>query len=573
VEYEGEAGNSGLKSWCHLRLANALCFGSDCDQGPKHRFICALRRDCFGKTRSSRHYKVGVFFEGRIMQTAALKRVLAQLRQQAGVTAFKDLSDADLLELFRVRREEAAFTLLVQRHGPMVLGVCRRVLGNSHAAEDAFQNTFLVLVRKAGSLRKPQSLGSWLYGVAYRTASQALRQACQRHVSEQAAIVSRTAPDALEALSQAELYAVLDEEISRLADKHRRPLILCCLEGKTYEQAAQEMAWPISTVAARLKRACELLRQQLARRGITLPVGAVAALLAEQVAARAVPALLILSTVRLAAQTLAGQAATALPIVTFISGMVKGMTTTKLGVAITLLLTVSLAVAGVGVLASPKQEPKTETPLRETRRPGPPKSEPVEAPPTDLYGDPLPAGALARFGTARLHHAGTRQVLFDADGKTLLSTGHDLKVRRWELSSGKLVALQSFTLPPDEPFRELSAPVLSPDGKTLAYVAAKQLFFFDAVNGKELHRLPVDTEQGQGSVPARAFTPDGKQFAFTNTAGKFLLFDVASGKPVPTGVQITQSRMNKAILCGHRYPSIADESVQQLRLKLQVNEG
>jgi RNA polymerase sigma factor (sigma-70 family) len=475
--------------------------------------------------------------EGRIVQTAALKCMLDHLRQQAGAAAMKDLSDTDLLERFRSRREEAAFTLLVQRHGPMVLGVCRRILGDAHAAEDAFQNTFLVLVRKAGSLRKSQSLASWLYGVAYRTAARSRLQSTRRRTGERSAATPQPPFDALEALSRAELYAVLDEEIGQLSDKYRRPLVLCCLEGKTYEQAAQELAWPKSTVSARLKRACELLRQRLTRRGITLPAGALAALLAEQTAARAVPAVLILSTVRLAAQMLAGHATTALPIVTLFGGMVKGMITTKLGAALTLLFVVGLTVAGVGVLASPKEEPKTATPPREARRTEPPKPESVEVVRADQYGDPLPDGALARFGTTRLRHPGVQRLVFGVDGKTILSFGRDLSLRQWDLSSGKPTASRSITLPPDDPpsYAQGKWPILSPDGKTLAFVTEKNLYFFDATDGKELSRLP--SEEG---LEAKEFMPDSKQLAVTkfipNKPHELRLFDVAAGTSVNTGV-------------------------------------
>jgi WD40 repeat protein len=217
--------------------------------------------------------------------------------------------------------------------------------------------------------------------------------------------------------------------------------------------------------------------------------------------------------------------------------MMKGMTTTRLSAAVALLLMVGLAAAGVGVLASPKEEPKAETPPQEARRAEPSSVEPVDAARADLHDDPLPTGALARFGTTRLRHPGAQQVIFGSDGKTLLSTGRDLTVRNWQLSSGKLAAVKSFTLPDDDPFIDLSSPVLSPDGKTLAYVATKHLFFFDAASGKELHRLTINSDPGRMSILKQAFTPDCKQFAVTSAADEFLLFDVTAGKPIPTGVK------------------------------------
>ena len=144
------------------------------------------------------------------------------------------------------------------------------MLGDIHTAEDAFQTTFLVLVRKAGCVRKRQSLGSFLYGVAYRTAARARVQSGGASQPRPHGRCSSYQPDALEELSRAEACAVLHEELARLPDKYRRPLVLCYLEGKTHEQASREMAWPKSSVSGRLNRGCELLRQRLSRRGIAL---------------------------------------------------------------------------------------------------------------------------------------------------------------------------------------------------------------------------------------------------------------------------------------------------------------
>jgi RNA polymerase sigma factor (sigma-70 family) len=460
------------------------------------------------------------------VQTSALESVLDYLRKQVGKEAMKDLSDTELLERFCGRREEAAFALLLLRHGPAVLGVCRRMLGDVHAAEDAFQATFLVLVRKAGSVRKRQSLGSFLYGVAYRTAARARVQAAERRTRERAAVTSSSHPDALDVLSRAEACAVLHEEMAHLPDKYRRPLVLCYLEGKTHEQAAREMAWPKSSVSGRLKRGCELLRQRLSLRGVTLSAGVLTVLLADQ-SARAVPALLTLSTVRLAAQALAGKATTATAAIGLAGGVLKAVIATRTGVLLSLLLTVGLAAAGVGVLASQPEKPKAAPPPV-ARHAEQPKAEPVAAVQNDLYGDPLPDGALARLGTVRLHHAGLWQVVFSADGKSLLSTGGDDVVRRWEISSGKLVGAQPYTLPPED---SGASAFLSTDAKTLACVGQKDLYFLDAVTGKELHRVPLEK-----SYEGVAFTADGKRFAATTFSGEILLFDVATGTPVKTGL-------------------------------------
>ncbi len=304
------------------------------------------------------------------MQTSTLQSVLDHLRKQVGAAAMKDLSDTELLEQFCGRREEAAFALLVQRHGPTVLGVCRRVLGDDHAAEDAFQATFLVLVRKAGYIRKRHSLGSFLYGVAFRTAARARVQKAERRSRERTAETASPQSDALDTLSRAEACAVLHEELAYLPDKYRRPLVLCYLEGKTHEQAGREMAWPKSSVAARLKRGCELLRERLGRRGVVLPAGVLAVLLADK-AARAVPAVLTLTTVRLAAQTLAGKVTTG-PVA---GGVLQAMSATRRGALAALVLTVGLAVVSMGVLASQQQVPKAAPPPQEVRGAAQPNEE------------------------------------------------------------------------------------------------------------------------------------------------------------------------------------------------------
>src|SRR5262249_16998692 len=199
------------------------------------------------------------------------------------------LTDSALLERFLSQREEAAFEMLMQRHGPMVLGVCQRVAGDAHAAEDAFQATFFVLARRAGTIRKQASVGSWLYGVAQRIARRAKARAAARSDRERrAADMPRTQPPD-ERTSQ-ELRTVLDEKLGRLTEKYRAAVVRCYLEGKSNEQAAQELRCPKSPLASRLAKACELLRGQLTRRGIALSGAALAAAVTAEATAVTVPA-------------------------------------------------------------------------------------------------------------------------------------------------------------------------------------------------------------------------------------------------------------------------------------------
>ena len=207
-------------------------------------------------------------------------------------------TDAQLLQRFASARDEAAFALLVERHGPLVLSVCRRVLGTVQDAEDAFQATFLVLARKAGVIREPGLLGNWLYGVASRIARKARAGVSKRQMHEKQV---RLLPS-LEAPASAEpndLGPVLDEELSRLPEKYRAALVLCYLEGKTNEEAAQLLRWPTGTVKGRLARARDLLRSRLARRGLQASaLLLMSSLAAARARAAAVPGPLAESTAR-----------------------------------------------------------------------------------------------------------------------------------------------------------------------------------------------------------------------------------------------------------------------------------
>jgi RNA polymerase sigma factor (sigma-70 family) len=182
------------------------------------------------------------------------------------VEAMDEQTDSQLLKRFASQQDQAAFAALVRRHGPMVLAVCRRVLGNAHDADDAFQATLLVLVRKACVIARPESLGNWLYGVAYRVAVKARANAARRSGHERRA-PAKAWVDLLEEAIRRELRSVLDAELSHLPDEYRTPLVLCYLEGKTNAEAARMLGWPTGSISGRrLARARELLRKRLVGR-------------------------------------------------------------------------------------------------------------------------------------------------------------------------------------------------------------------------------------------------------------------------------------------------------------------
>jgi RNA polymerase sigma-70 factor (ECF subfamily) len=192
------------------------------------------------------------------MTQARSNRVLAHLHRLVLLRERDRLTDAQLLERFLVRREDGAFAELVRRHGPMVLGVCRRVLGEPHDAADAFQATFLVLVRKAATIAPRSRVGPWLYGVARRTALKARSAAARRRRAEQKAARGRphTAPPAE---LECDLRPLLDEELGRLPAKYRAPLVLCLLQAKSRKEAAGLLGWSEGTLSGRLARAKVLL--------------------------------------------------------------------------------------------------------------------------------------------------------------------------------------------------------------------------------------------------------------------------------------------------------------------------
>jgi RNA polymerase sigma factor (sigma-70 family) len=218
------------------------------------------------------------------------------------------LTDGQLLGRFLEQRDEAAVAALVQRHGPMVWGVCRRVLGSHHDAEDAFQATFLVLARKAASVVPREMVGNWLYGVAHQTAMKARAMRARRRTRERQ-VTKMPEPEAPQRDVWADLQPVMDRELSRLADKYRVAIVLCYLEGKTRKEAARQLGCPEGTLAGRLARGRALLAKRLARRGVALSGGTLSAVLSESATSASLPTSVMFSTIKAVTSVAAGQAA------------------------------------------------------------------------------------------------------------------------------------------------------------------------------------------------------------------------------------------------------------------------
>lgn len=279
--------------------------------------------------------------------TARMQNVIRFLRH-ANDGACRSQTDAELLQRFVTERDEAAFELLVWRHGGMVMGTCQRLLRHGHDAEDAFQATFLTLVRKAGSIGKRSSVASWLYKVAYHTALRARKHNARQPEPVNGALDGMAGPD-LFAFDDSDLRSVLDAEIQRLPAHYRLPVILCYLEGKTHSQAAHELACPRGTIGVRLARARERLRVRLVRRGIMLAAGAVGMALAGEANAATVTPLVVHATLQTIMATFAGEGMPS--IVALSQGVIHAMFMTRLKIAAAVLLTLGFVGMGTGAVA------------------------------------------------------------------------------------------------------------------------------------------------------------------------------------------------------------------------------
>jgi RNA polymerase sigma factor (sigma-70 family) len=321
--------------------------------------------------------------------------VVWHLRRSAGRQTAAGTTDADLLDRFVARRDEAAFELLVWRHERMVSGVCRRVLRHEHDADDACQAAFLTLACKAGSIGRRQAVGGWLYQVAYRIALRARNDAQRRGRLEIKAAehgAFRMSADPAHDASQQDLRSAVDAEVSRLPAKYRTPIVLCYLEGKTNEEAAQLLGCRPGTLATWLARARERLRTRLARRGLEVSAGTLAAVLAAPDGASAAPPAFLQATVR-AAVLFAGDRMAAGVVsdrVAFLTrGALKAMALNKLTVVTEVLLGLCLVGTGSAVLARAAlpAAPEAAQPVGAPQAPAP-ASAPAAAAPAP---EPLPA--------------------------------------------------------------------------------------------------------------------------------------------------------------------------------------
>jgi RNA polymerase sigma factor (sigma-70 family) len=289
----------------------------------------------------------------RLMATRQMNAIIQHLRRAALLQDMVGSTDGQLLESFSARRDEAAFAALVRRHGPMVLGVCCRILCNHHDAEDAFQATFLILARKASSVRPRDRVANWLHGVAYRTALKA-RTVRAKRTRREKQVTPMPEPEAVQQDHWHDLQPLLDQELSRLPETYRLPVLLCDLEGKSIKEATRQLGWPQGTLAGRLVRARKLLAKRLAGRGVVLSAGSLAMVLAEKAASACVPPALAVATVKGALVMATGQTAAAgvisAKVAVLVEGVLKSMMLTKLKTMTAGLLVLATFASGGGLL-------------------------------------------------------------------------------------------------------------------------------------------------------------------------------------------------------------------------------
>ncbi len=289
---------------------------------------------------------------GQAMASGTIGALGRQLERLFTTGVIAGLTEDQLLDRFITGRDEAAFAALVSRHGPMVLGVCRQLLRDPNDVDDAFQATFLILVRKAGSLRRRDLLGNWLYGVAYRVAIRSRAIAARRAAGE---INARDIESLTSSGKPPALLPELHEELNRLPESYRVAVVLCFLEGLTHDEAAQRLGWPIGTVKGRLARARELLRTRLTRRGLTPAVGAIAIESLTREAKAAIPASLLEHTLKAASLVAAGRLTAAgiisAQVVVLTEGVIHAMSFAKLKSLVVAMALAGSVLTGAGVLA------------------------------------------------------------------------------------------------------------------------------------------------------------------------------------------------------------------------------
>jgi RNA polymerase sigma factor (sigma-70 family) len=488
------------------------------------------------------------------MDQPTLQAVLAHVHRIASNREPEGLSDRELLEHFSQYREERAFAELVRRHGPMVREVCERIVRQVWDADDAFQATFLVLAQKARSIRKPASVGSWLYGVATRVAWKARARADK---ARRCYCQEKTVPDPAREAAWRELLATLDAEVVRLPARFRGPVVLCYLEGQTQDEAARQLGWSLRTLKRRLEQARELLRLRLQRRGLALSAALLTAGLVLN-PARAVSPTLAASTLR-AVMLLAHEARLAGLVSIQVAALVKGTNPGLAPVPLVLAWVAALGVAisGAGWLFARMHGARPSADALEgagASASNTPNGIVIQPQPMGVVedGDPLPAGALRRLGSLQFRQGGEFEALLPLpDGKTLLTSASwgDPAVNVWDLVTGRV----NYRLPGNHAAKQVA---LSKDGRLLAVPQGGSIQLWDPGSGKTRGQIPTPGRE----VLSVAFFPDGKLIASAGIDQTIRFHDVTTKREL-SPIRVELKRVNYlALLPNGKSLVAADET-------------
>jgi RNA polymerase sigma factor (sigma-70 family) len=497
------------------------------------------------------------------MSKLAVRSLMHSLRQASDETARRP--DAQLLRQFIDANDQRAFEILLERHGPMVLGTARRLVDNTADGDDVFQAVFLSLARLAKSIRQGQTVANWLYTTTCRIAARARKR---RMLSLDNAPEPSTATTAETELAWREVRTALDEELQRLPERLRLPLLLCFLSGLTRDEAAQQLGWSVSTLKRRLEEGRTALRRRLVRRGISAAGLTLAVLSPSALDAAVGPALATACLDLVLGKKVAAE----------VSALT--LTTTIKGIAMKAVI-VSLAAVclGVGIYANfghadppkPGDEKKTEEPKAPAKRGDGARAEPLTLKghtseilsvcfspdgkrivtgggvmPRGVGAGGLPGGVNppasgevkvwdAEKGTEILdlrgHTARVYCVCFSPDGKRIASASADQTVRAWDAEKGQEIFILK------EQTRAAGSVCFSPDGKRIATIGSEHIKVWDAEKGQELLTLKADVRPNGGVC----FSPDGKRIAGVYPWGP-------GGKPVPGEIKVWDAEKGQELL-------------------------
>src|SRR5579883_1010218 len=445
---------------------------------------------------------------------APVHRLLAEERR-------RHAADGELLRAFTQQGDHDAFAELLRRHGPMVLHLALHLLHHRQDAEDVFQAAFLILIRKAHSLRSESSVAAWLHRVAWRLAMRC-RAAKKRTADVNRPVDAGPSPDVLDEISLRESHVLLHQELAALPERLRLPLLLCYLEGQTRDEAARRLGWSLGTLKRRLEQGRKLLHVRLSRRGLTLSAVLPTMLLGSAEGS----ASLAESTTRLATSTLTGTVNLPASVAVLMAEMSSSIKVKALWGLVLMLG----ACVGVGAWVYRGQSSEPAAPMEAhsaSHLSAADKGDKVPAPTRDRFGDPLPPGAVARMGTVRFRHGDSiLSLAISPDDRIMATASRDHTVRLWDVATGREIR----RLPGHKGLGNYDSPLVafSPNGQIVATAVSsfEPVRLWDAATGKELRKM----QNPQWWWGHLAFSADGKTVAAGADRHRIAVWDADSGR-------------------------------------------